>query len=241
MMLAARGAFLAARRKRKLTAKSYVQDGLIAMWDGIENAGWGVHDSSAQGWINLVNGQFCPFSNSSHSDLDTKGSFGNNRYESGNGGGVNIGTYHVLSVEIVVSRFSGQYMIVTPDVNTGGGFTSPMNILFVTGVGYVPNGRNYGNRVVFSDYTIPHTVSFTREQETDLGAITYGDGVVSTGKLYNDYCGVSKGFIACDYNRKRWTNLHCYSLRLYSRALTAEEIAANYAVDKARFNLPDAT
>ena len=31
-------------------------------------------------------------------------------------------------------------------------------------------------------------------------------------------------------------NIH--SIRLYSRALTDEEVEANYAVDKARFNLP---
>ena len=24
-----------------LSTRSYVQDGLVAMWDGIENAGWG--------------------------------------------------------------------------------------------------------------------------------------------------------------------------------------------------------
>ena len=29
--------------------------------------------------------------------------------------------------------------------------------------------------------------------------------------------------------------------RLYNRALTDAEIAANYAIDKARFNLPDKT
>ena len=29
-----------------------------------------------------------------------------------------------------------------------------------------------------------------------------------------------------------------HSIRIYSRALTAAEIAANYAIDKARFNLP---
>jgi len=29
-----------------------------------------------------------------------------------------------------------------------------------------------------------------------------------------------------------------YCVRLYSRALTADEIAANYAIDKIRFNLP---
>ena len=32
------------------TAKDYVQDGLIAMWDGVENAGWGVHDPNATVW-----------------------------------------------------------------------------------------------------------------------------------------------------------------------------------------------
>lgn len=36
------------------TAKDYVQDGLVAMWDGIENAGWGVHDSNATVWKDLV-------------------------------------------------------------------------------------------------------------------------------------------------------------------------------------------
>ena len=38
------------------TAKNYVQDGLVAMWDGIENAGWGVHDATATTWVDLVSG-----------------------------------------------------------------------------------------------------------------------------------------------------------------------------------------
>jgi len=29
-----------------------------------------------------------------------------------------------------------------------------------------------------------------------------------------------------------------YNARVYNRALTAEEVAHNYAIDKARFNLP---
>ena len=36
------------------TALDYVQDGLIAHWDGVENAGNGVHDSSATTWKNLA-------------------------------------------------------------------------------------------------------------------------------------------------------------------------------------------
>ena len=37
-----------------LSAKSYVQDGLVAMWDGIENAGWGTHDANATTWVDLT-------------------------------------------------------------------------------------------------------------------------------------------------------------------------------------------
>lgn len=34
----------------------YVQDGLLAQWDAIENAGRGAHDESASSWTELVNG-----------------------------------------------------------------------------------------------------------------------------------------------------------------------------------------
>ena len=36
------------------TAKSYVQDGLVAMWDGVENAGWGTHSNSTTTWVDLT-------------------------------------------------------------------------------------------------------------------------------------------------------------------------------------------
>ena len=36
------------------TASNYVRDGLIAMWDGIENVGFGVHDESATSWKDLA-------------------------------------------------------------------------------------------------------------------------------------------------------------------------------------------
>ena len=36
------------------TSASYVQDGLIAQWDGIDNTGVGVHDPGAKAWKDLV-------------------------------------------------------------------------------------------------------------------------------------------------------------------------------------------
>ena len=56
MMIAARNSFLMGGGSSTPTARDYVQDGLIAMWDGIENAGWGVHDAAATVWKDLSGG-----------------------------------------------------------------------------------------------------------------------------------------------------------------------------------------
>ena len=48
MLINLRNALMAG--KRTPTAKDYVQDGLLALWDGIENAGWGTHDVNATTW-----------------------------------------------------------------------------------------------------------------------------------------------------------------------------------------------
>ena len=50
MMLGAR---TAAWAKSGYTAKDYVQDGLVAMLDGIENAGFGTNDANATVWVDL--------------------------------------------------------------------------------------------------------------------------------------------------------------------------------------------
>ena len=38
------------------TAKDYIQEGLVALWDGIENVGWGIHDSDSDVWVDLIGG-----------------------------------------------------------------------------------------------------------------------------------------------------------------------------------------
>ena len=38
-------------------AAAYIQDGLVACWDGVENAGTGVHDAGATVWKDLVAGR----------------------------------------------------------------------------------------------------------------------------------------------------------------------------------------
>ena len=45
--------FLAGSALAATTAKSYIQDGLIAHWDAIENVGFGQHDNAATAWKDL--------------------------------------------------------------------------------------------------------------------------------------------------------------------------------------------
>lgn len=40
--------------EERVSAKDYVQDGLIAMYDGIENIRYGQHSDSATIWVNLA-------------------------------------------------------------------------------------------------------------------------------------------------------------------------------------------
>jgi hypothetical protein len=42
--------------KSHITTKHYVQDSLVAMWDGIENVSRGVHDPNITNWTDVVNG-----------------------------------------------------------------------------------------------------------------------------------------------------------------------------------------
>ena len=55
-LIGANGVEYAEEARTEYTARDYIQDGLIAMWDGIENAGFGVHDPSRKYWEDIVGG-----------------------------------------------------------------------------------------------------------------------------------------------------------------------------------------
>ena len=55
---AAKGIFFADNSSAMPSAASYIQDGLIGHWDGIENADYGIHDDSATLWCSLVGDAF---------------------------------------------------------------------------------------------------------------------------------------------------------------------------------------
>ena len=221
---------------RTRTAKDYVQDGLIAMWDGIENAGWGTHDASATAWKDLVGncdgtshnvsfGDDCAIFNgtSSRFDLASQTPFSSTN----------------LQIEAVI-QLATPYQASTV-VNAGGNM--PCFTISTSAQKIVTYAQPTGNPLYPLwplDITKASSLSVAYQNKTSNAA--YQDAVAKiqngVGGV-NDESSVAKiGARRAGGNYGQYFKGRIYCLRVYSRALTAEEIARNYAIDKARFNLP---
>lgn len=229
MMIAARNAFLMSGAKTP-TARDYVQDGLVAMWDGIENAGWGQHDSSATVWRDIVGG-------------NDFGNFASGCY-------LGAKSFHVPAVQ---NAAIAQRVYQTADISTIECVTSLAGINGLILVGFA-NGRGGISRWVGfranSTYNFGHiqgsaaigvpqnTTSYSGVYLSGSSWDMYRNGVPTT--LISD--GMSWGSVtvsAATINPRAssYSASDICCIRLYSRALTAAEVAANYAVDAARFGL----
>ena len=213
------------------TARDYVQDGLIAMWDGIENAGWGVHDPNATTWKDLVG-------NNDATPVDETYSWGSDSFVCNGIGLVSAYSSDFQSVEVVVRvREDLQTTTYCPIFGTISESDSK-------GVFWLPN-LNYLRFYNGSSATLPFT-------ETELNGtfsavsvskdtIVFKDAEIKNTKIVGYWNTV--GFKSNVFNiGGSDNNYKCFgyikSVRVYNRVITAAEIAANYAVDKARFNLP---
>lgn len=231
MLIAMRNAMMAGGG---LSAKSYVQDGLVAMWDGIENAGWGQHDASATTWKNLTGNGYDLTLTAGTYWTDTgcatnSRSSGRLAYRSAN-------LTNVLTIECVFDMRS--------EVNNNQGrcLVKVRNSRSVMCLGLMAI-RSRGEPSVSMDTTALVLIS------QFSASVVYAELAANDNIYFN---GAKTDTISASGNWNLSTELSiggngsattaivgkCHSVRLYSRALTADEIAANYAVDKARFNLP---
>ena len=222
----------------KKTARNYVQDGLVAMWDGIENAGWGVHDNSATTWKDLIGGHVLNVDNGGSwaddclvCDGTRRGAYGNNL----------TGGAPLVVEAVVQATTASSWRILWHQGEWRDGlrltrclvFYNPTQLWLASAYGYTDVSTTIANKTtIHIDYAssgISHlsingsdaafSTGATSWYNTDGGNVFAFGGASSTSANYALACKI-------------------YSFRLYSRALTADEIAHNYAVDKERFNLP---
>ena len=226
-----------------LSAKSYVQDGLVAMWDGIENAGWGQHDANATVWKDLIgtndfNLENCTFDVFQDSLQVTDGEAVAEPLL------VNM----VETVEVVA--LLGQTVQAYPPAEFISWPRSLVSSTYQRCFGLsqesrktIATGASGTARITF-DFVPTPNVPFSLSASWVAG-MSYSETLVANGE--NKTRGAEYHYVMMTldkmkiWNKNGTTLPRVFNLRVYSRALTADEIAANYAVDKARFNLPDAT
>ena len=219
------------------TSASYVQDGLIAQWDGIDNVGTGTHDPTATVWKDLAG----------HNDLTLTNSaawrrgicFSMNTRSDGLAAayGTEAATTY-KTIEILFKKTSwgsrilfwggtkSRYVVFdNKDQNPFHWvyFDGDKRTLYAKTRCYEPNALvatyddNNAVTQIYSDGAPKVTSTLINTWSPGDNCVTLGWRSVTTA--------------AKDYG---WDG-EVYSIRLYNRALTPEEVARNHAIDVKRF------
>ena len=248
------------------TAADYIQDGLVAMWDGIENVGYGLHEDNPSAWISLVNPvdrfNFPPPAHGSypriyafsdeclHADsiplwqASTPASYSNN-----------IGTLEcAIKFKGFLDSYSPQRVPIVTAYSVAGQPSIYLNKGTVNGESRIGLSKSYYGRKSVVDFTL---------YIGKVTSITVFAGELQFGPYYDNYVNGTLGTLTeFDSNIPGWNygyrgksslignwasgidsngwcvNTDIYCIRLYNRRLTPSEIHYNYLIDKERFNLP---
>ena len=234
-------------RKRFMTSACYTQDGLIGQWDGEDNAGTGEHDPSATSWKDLKG-------NLDLALVSGRGGWnaaGNALTVSGPSaiGESPMPVFRTIELafrqtynepaqhnpimlnpsgderQMIFFRDHGRYMFFSANAASGG----PKHPSIDFGQQYNSNAV----RVVAATYTNVATAV----------ARVYWDGSAKTPVNVSDYWGVNvrKMLIGLNYTDQQFARSwygDLYTLRFYDRELTADELAADAAMDQKRIFAP---
>ena len=227
------------------TAADYVQDGLYGLWDGLENAGFGIHDAGLRKIVDLSgNGHDISMPTSwilGDDYINSKTKAVKETFTSEDLDNIYADGLTVEMVVIILSEDKMELFCWSPyggiSFHYNSSYTPIGHIMFdisVSGDG----GSSYIYPHFAMDIPSRHTITFT--MKVGGPSYLYLDGKVADynstfGKMRRDYSGLHC-FAGWGNDNKAPDNLfHC--ARFYTRALTAEEVKYNAVVDKVRFGL----
>lgn len=239
------------------TVADYVQDGLCAIWDGIDNAGVGIHDDTLAQWRDLI-GE-CPLiwdvskctweknaiANYTTSNAQTLRQMASIGYPWWNSIGIfseteregyfSVGNY---TIEIVARSSVNTALFHPYSANGFAGFAygspwSSFRLIFSPANGWAGGGR-YSGFILKGLENVP--INFS-----GVARPTGGSQLFANGKLVVE----SDVVLESAYMNLRQYTLFTvpanggavYCLRIYNRALEEHEVVHNYRVDKVRFGL----
>lgn len=230
--------------KHGKTARDYVQSGLVAMWDGIENAGWGTHNPSATAWADLTGNE---------GSVPAVGTpkWTDNAFDGSRDDNSAVGVYFKSSSnnlgEIIQTGTYSIEIAVTPGttIQSNGGIVGigssrqfwiwEANNVRDYFIDAIQSSQGAWDRPTDNSRDKSYVYQFSLNNGTGLFLV---NGTLMQTKSYSTASKTSDGFCIGWIDVYNTTRSQIHSIRMYSRALTAAEIAANYAIDKERFNLP---
>jgi len=214
---------------------SYIRNGLVAHWDGVENAGRGVHDPSATVWKDLIegreftlynvtvedNGMVFAGAQTSYGELgaaDTAATFEN----------ASDGT---LEIVYASRSTSGSQIILQSSEASGHAASIWQSSRFLAACGSANNSPYF---------------NFTSGKATNIVSVLYTSAKPGRARVNGNYltsdglvCWAGATDVTTIGTRTSKSNNPfngaIYSIRVYNRRLTDEEIDANHAIDRKRF------
>ena len=241
MMLGAR---TAAWAKAGGWINPYVTDGLASMFDSVWNVGGGLSDRTSDRWFDVVSPAYIEFENFKNHD-DAKIEWTDNAVEITYMNGVGHGMTPVLDAFYNTGSATIEF------IARNNGNNNNRNYIF--GAWSNSDYAMFAIRVGSNNAISNENASPPRVLTSELASFSFVcDGSDTLFYRNGEYKGVSSNntFVQMDildeyvaignrYLFDDFTFLGAISsIRIYSKPLSVEEIAANYAIDKTRFNLP---
>ena len=232
-------------RKRFMTSASYTRNGLIGQWDGEDNSGTGTHSPNATVWKDLKG------------ELDLTLTANGGWNAKGNAltayGPAAVGDEPAPAYKTVEVAYRSTYQ--RPRSDTGTGHNSVLLNASNAERRQMIYFRGYGINAYFSGISATHkgialgpfnsnavhVLSATYTNTAAPAYRTYLDGGANGLARENDQwsCRVAKMIIGDnDTSLYRYFVGEVYGLRLYDRELTADELAADAAIDLKRIFAP---
>ena len=221
-----------------LTAASYAQDGLVGQWDGLENAGAGLHDSTTNYWTDLTGqtGDFALFTSVASFTAD----------------GLKKNAQGIVATNVTATARTDVRTIEV--VVSGAPSSGWVNALLISEnqTATFSNDRS-GYRECFFDYQ-KFGWQTTQKPAQETLTVTYGSATTASSYYQNgakpegtkktNYWSKPKNTSAMHIGGRSgyntggdWTTTGytIHAVRLYDRALTQEEIRRHAMIDQIRF------
>ena len=215
----------------------YVQDGLVAHFDGIDNAGTGTHDPNATTWTDLVSGLVATKATS-----DAIGVEENHYHFTGKGSCFHVTIPSFMDEMTANGGFTIEYVASYTSLNGQLGIGAEMGYsgMYFQGdnLTYTTASGQCGSWLASAAGTVgTGSIVYTADCSKDTvepyynGALSHGNRAVTWSASYPPSGILAIGNMAAGYAAVG----DIYSVRVYNRRLTAAEVAANRAVDVRRF------